>query len=161
MRHSGWPKAWRCRPGDGEAFDRHMRGLVATGRVLEARRLGRAALAREPGWAPGLMGAAWALAADPDATGAERAEAVRLAEGARRAMGDPARALDTLAAAYAAAGRRAEAVEAARAALAQAEALGDAALVRGIRARLTRYGGERPPAGPEAEGGGAPGNEGE
>jgi len=83
-----------------------------------------------PDWPPALNGLAWLLATHPDVTVRNGPEAVRLAEQvcAVTGRGDPT-LLDTLAAAYAEAGRFPEAINAAQEALALARTAGDKAAV--------------------------------
>jgi tetratricopeptide (TPR) repeat protein len=83
-----------------------------------------------PDWPPALNGLAWLLATHPDATVRNGPEALRLAKQACAATGhgDPG-FLDTLAAAYAEAGRFPEAVNAAQEAIALARTAGDEAAV--------------------------------
>jgi Flp pilus assembly protein TadD len=83
-----------------------------------------------PDWPPALNGLAWLLATHPDATVRNGPEAVRLAE---RACAVTSRRnpelLDTLAAAYAEAGRFPEAINAAQEAITLARTAGDEAAV--------------------------------
>jgi tetratricopeptide (TPR) repeat protein len=83
-----------------------------------------------PDWPPALNGLAWLLATHPDATVRNGPEAVRLAEHACAVTGrgNP-ELLDTLAAAYAEAGRFPEAINAAQEAIALARTAGDEAAV--------------------------------
>jgi spermidine synthase len=96
------------------------------------------ALALRPGLPLATDQLAWILATEPKFL--DPAKAVALAEGAVRSQkaGNP-RALDTLAAAYAAEGRFDDAVESAEKALAEARRSGPAALEAGLKARLARY----------------------
>ncbi|MHC4717704.1 MAG: tetratricopeptide repeat protein, partial [Planctomycetota bacterium] len=120
-------------------------------RLLQARGNEAGALAQYDGvlaFAPDLVealnNAAWirATAADPLLRDGERA--VRLAEQAVRRDGDNPSLLDTLAAAYAEAGRLAYAVRAAEQALAEAQRSGHAQLQKGIEHRLALYRAGRP-----------------
>jgi len=83
---------------------------------------------------------AWILIGHPEPNAQRAAEAVRFAERAVALSEDrhPV-ALDTLAAAYAAAGRPTDAMAAAREALDRAKARGDDELAAGIQSRLLRY----------------------
>ena len=95
--------------------------LAAEGQEAAAVRRGRAALAIDPelGWAANNL--AWILATTRDPSLRDPAEAVRLAEAAVRGSDPPdANFLDTLATAYAAAGRPEDARRAAAAAAAAA-----------------------------------------
>jgi tetratricopeptide (TPR) repeat protein len=85
----------------------------------------------------------WIRATAVNAAWRDGTEAIRLAEQARTLRGDPdADALDTLAAAYAEAGRFDDAVHTAQQALAIAEP--DSGLAEGIRERLVLYAAKRP-----------------
>ncbi len=118
--------------------------LAARGRTSEAVAQYREVLRLSPSAPTALNNLAWLLAArEPDATGAT--EAVALAERLNRSTGgaEPD-ALDTLGVAYAAAGRYADAVRAARAAAAIAEARGMKGLAEGIRVRIALFEAGRP-----------------
>ena len=116
----------------------------ASGRRDLAARQYRAVLRLRPGFAPAANNLAWLLATSPEASLRDGPEAVRLAEDlvAHADAPDPAH-LDTLAAAYAAAGRyeEAERVAARAVALARAE---DDELARDLDARLSLYRAGRP-----------------
>ncbi|PYQ81202.1 MAG: hypothetical protein DMG01_04680 [Acidobacteria bacterium] len=116
--------------------------LVSRGQVRDAMAEYRSALATRPDLIEPLTSLAWILATSPDAAIRRPAEAVQLAERAA-ALTNRAdlRALDTLAAAYAAAGDFRRAVEIAESALQIAARRGrsdDASLVR-ARADLYRH----------------------
>jgi tetratricopeptide (TPR) repeat protein len=100
----------------------------------------RVVLGAAPNHVPVLNRAALVLATDPDDSIRNGREAVRLAEQAVQLSGarDPA-ILDTLAAAYAEAGRFAEAVDTARRALSLAVAQGRQPLVAGLTRRISLY----------------------
>ncbi len=126
----------------------YARGLAVQkqGRKDEAIKLYYQAIQADPNHAPVLNHLAWLRAADPQARYRDGAEAVRLAEAACASVVDPARpsvlaanCLDTLAAAYARAGRFDEAVKAARQAIAMAEALGRRGAARSFAARLELF----------------------
>ncbi len=142
IRH--YLRAVEIDPEDAESHHGLGVTLRTAGRPAEAlRHLADAARLR-PEWPAPLIPMVWMLvAAEPD--DARALEAVRLA---RRAVEltrsqNPV-ALDTLAAAYAAAGRLEEAVATAREAVERARALGNEALVAGIEGRLKRYEGRNP-----------------
>jgi tetratricopeptide (TPR) repeat protein len=142
-------------PGSPELVAVRARLLDRAGRVPEAIDAYREALALGAD-APDLRNnLAWRLATREPVDPQAAAEAVTLAEQAVAALGgDDANALDTLAAAYAAAGRDEAAVRAATRALAAAEAGGADELAVQLRGRLARYqerarGGA--PGGPSAE----------
>jgi len=87
-----------------------------------------------------LNNIAWMRATSSEATGDEAAEALRLAQRACELTGyGEAAYLDTLATAYAAAGRFPEAVETAEKALIAVEKAGQQRLARGIQERLKLY----------------------
>jgi tetratricopeptide (TPR) repeat protein len=97
-------------------------------------------LQMRPDSTEGLNNLAWLLATHGPTAGGGPARAVRLAQRARELSGrENAPCLDTLAAAYAAAGRFSDAVIAAERAAALAEASGQAALTKNIRSRLELY----------------------
>jgi tetratricopeptide (TPR) repeat protein/mono/diheme cytochrome c family protein len=114
--------------------------LAAEAAIREAIVHYRLALQSNPNLLEALTDLAWILATSPDAALREPAEALRLAE---RAAGltnrKSVRALDTLAAAHAAAGQIEQAIAAEQAAIALAEAAGNAELVTELRARLDLY----------------------
>jgi tetratricopeptide (TPR) repeat protein len=109
-------------------------------RITSAIAERRAALQRRPGDAALLNDIAWMLATNPNASIRNGAEAVRMAERALHLSGgrNPA-VLDTLAAAYAEAGRFPEAVRTAREAMRLATAVGDRALAEKVSARVELY----------------------
>jgi tetratricopeptide (TPR) repeat protein len=116
--------------------------LERSGRIPEAIAAYREAI-RLGAQAPDLRNnLAWLLATSQANDPAAVAEAVQLAEQATARLGENPGALDTLAVAYAAAGRREDAARTAQRALALAEAKGDSALAAQIRARLGQYTGE-------------------
>lgn len=97
----------------------------------------RNALLLKPGWRPAVNDLAWILATTPDPELRDPDQAVRLLESVRLDPEPLAALLDTLAAAYAASGRFAEAVETADQALLQARH--DPVLSAAIRARRELY----------------------
>jgi tetratricopeptide (TPR) repeat protein len=137
-------QALRLEPGNAEFAGLRARLLDRAGRTREAIAAYREAL-RLGAQAPDLPNnLAWLLATSAAGDPAAAAEAVRLAERAVAELGDgDAAALDTLAAAYAAAGRREEAARTAGRALARAEAGGDRQLAAQIRERLSLYAEQR------------------
>ena len=100
----------------------------------------RKVLSLEPDHLPVLNQAAWVLATSPKASLRNSAEAIQFAQRARQltAGREPA-VLDTLAAAYAEAGRFPEAVESARQALALARQQGKRPLAEALQGRLALY----------------------
>ena len=133
-------EALRLEPGNAEFAGLRARLLDRAGRTPEAIAAYREAL-RLGAQAPDLRNnLAWLLATSAAGDPAAAEEAVQLAEQAVAELGDgDAAALDTLAAAYAAAGRREEAARTAGRALARAEAGGDSELAAQIRERLSLY----------------------
>ena len=111
------------------------------GRISEALAQWRTGLRVDPDDLPLLSQAAWVLATNPKASVRNGDEAVELATRAVKLSGakDPA-ALDTLAAAYAEAGRFPDAVQTAR----QALALAPAPLAEDLKARIALYEANRP-----------------
>ena len=110
------------------------------------------ALRLEPGQAEPTARLARFLASTPDETLRDGARAVPLAERASELTGgENPHALDTLAAAYAAAGRFPAAVTTAHRAAQRARALGNEALAGAIEQRLALYALEKPFVAPRAE----------
>ena len=114
-------------------------------RAQEALAHWREALRVDPNFAPAMNDAAHALAASPDASDRNGAEAVKLAERAVQLSGgrNPVY-LDTLAAAYAEVGRFPEAVAAARKALDLAAQQHRGQLVEGLNTRIKLYESQQP-----------------
>jgi len=114
-------------------------------RTTEALKHWREAARLAPGWADPLNNLAWVLATDPRAEVRDGVEAVKAATRAVELAGtNNVGVLDTLAAAYAEAGRFAEASSAARQAQAAAVAQGQRELAEQIRQRLMLYGDNQP-----------------
>ena len=115
--------------------------LAREGRWREAAEQYRATLRIAPDYAPAMNNLAWALAADPLSSPAERAEALALVKDAiaRSEAKDHPILLNTLERAQAANEEYAAARETARKALAAAESAGDAALAGKIRWRIGFY----------------------
>ena len=113
--------------------------LDRLGRGDEALQSFKQAASSRPGWARPLNAAAWILATHRETSLRDPREAMRLARAAADITGhtDP-EVLDTLAAAYAAAGRFGDAVETARRA-AELVSKRDAQLAARIRSRLQLY----------------------
>ncbi len=114
--------------------------LVNQGRTDEAIRHYNRLLRLEPHRLTPANNLAWTLATCPSPSVGEVAQAIRLAKQTceRTSYRQPA-FLDTLAAAYAAAGRYDEAVATAEKATELAQALGDERLVAGLRTRTALY----------------------
>jgi len=112
----------------------------AEGKLAEAVEHNREALRHEPTLPSARNNLAWLLATSPDASVRDPADALRLAEGLFHETREPtADLLDTLAAAYAAAGRFDEAIRSAEQAVALAEVEGALELAQMIRERLSNY----------------------
>jgi tetratricopeptide (TPR) repeat protein len=117
----------------------------ARGQVREALAHWRAALRAQPDFLPALNEAAHVLAASPEASVRNGAEAVTLAERAVKLSGGrEAMYLDTLAAAYAEAGRFPDAIATARRALDVATRPDQSQLREGLAARLRLYEARKP-----------------
>jgi tetratricopeptide (TPR) repeat protein len=114
-------------------------------RVQEALSHWREALRLDPNFAPAMNEAAHALAASPEASDHNGMEAVKLAERAVQVSGgrDPVY-LDTLAAAYAEAGRFGEAIATARKALDLATQQHRGPLIEGLNTRIKLYEARQP-----------------
>ena len=128
-------------PNDPDVLNNLARALAGAGGAAEAAGLYRRAIAAGPGLAAPRLGLAWIRATAADEALRDGAEALRLAAEALRIGGDGhPDALDTLAAAYAAAGRFADAAAAARRAAARARAApGLEGLAAEIEERRRRY----------------------
>ena len=114
--------------------------LADGGRLDEAIAHYRQALKLKPDHAWAMNNLAWLRATTPEASLRNAKEAIELAEQASRlAGGNAPDVLDTLAAAYAEAGRFAEAKQIVRRALALAEKQKDTAMVEILQARLRLY----------------------
>ena len=132
--------AIRAGPGRAEAY--YNLGVVreSLGQFDAAVEVWRSGLQRAPDDVGMMVELTWQLAACPDHSLRDGAEAVRLAERAVR-LTEPATAelLDLLAASYAQAGRFDRAAETASEACRKAEADGRGELARSIQARLQLY----------------------
>jgi len=114
--------------------------LFAVGEIDRARAEYEAVLAASPEQLTALRNLAWILATYADATRRDPTRAVALAERAARATeGRSPSVLDVLAAAYAAAGRRSDAIATAQRAVVVARESGAEDLARHIEARLATY----------------------
>jgi tetratricopeptide (TPR) repeat protein len=127
-------------PEDADAHQSLARALVMQDQLAEAIYRYRRTLEIEPDRVGALLDLAWIIATAPNVELRVPAEGVRLAERAvRLTTGTNATALDTLAAAYAAAGQADRAVETAENALKVAMESGERELAAQIRTRLERY----------------------
>jgi tetratricopeptide (TPR) repeat protein len=135
-----YQKALKIKPDHAEA-QKNLRSVLALQekiRTVLAQR--RESIRLHPDDLVTLQETAWVLATNPDASVRNGAEAVELAQrGAKLAGGSNPQVLDTLAAAYAEAGRFAEAVETAQQALQQASSGNDTALAGAVRDRIRLY----------------------
>jgi tetratricopeptide (TPR) repeat protein len=124
--------------------------FAALGRPKDAIRHYRRALAFEPGWRLAANDLAWILATSADPTQRDPDEAIRLVEGVLLEQETLAALLDTLAAAYAAAGRFVRTAERALSLSAGASESAGA-----MRERLALYRSGRPYVEPVRQAGGA------
>ena len=114
--------------------------LDTRGRTREAIDHYQKAVQLDPRDAGARNNLAWLLATHPDATVRDGAQAIELARQAvQLTAGKVPAMLDTLAAAYAEAGRYREATETAERALQLAGPQGDPTLIQSVKARLTLY----------------------
>ncbi len=130
----------RLEPEDPAGYQIVGSARLAQGRGAESARELRRALKLDPDAFRALNDLAWILAAHPDPAVRDGDEAVRLAEHANQLSGgrDPA-VLDTLAAAYAAAGQFDQATATARTAIKIAKEARISALLEPIRKNLALY----------------------
>jgi Flp pilus assembly protein TadD len=137
---SQFQKALKINPEFAEARFNLASAFYMQGKTFEAVAQWREGLRLEPTRVSVLTQTAWALATSPKASVRNGAEAVAFAEQAVRLSGerDP-EILDTLAAAYAEAGRYSDATQTARRALALAEKLHNGSLVDAIKGRIVVY----------------------
>jgi Flp pilus assembly protein TadD len=133
-------KALQIRPDFVQARTGAGAVLAQQGRTAEAIGQYREALRLAPDNGMALNNLAWILATYPDPKFRDGVEAVRLAERAvQLTKQNDAQTLDTLAAAYAEAGRFGEAVKVAQRAMELAEATGQKELTTQLRHRLELY----------------------
>ena len=137
--------ALRLQPGNAVAHTNLGGILSAQGRPREAIGEYHLALDANPDLLEPLAALAWTLATSPDARLRQPEEAVRLAERAATLTNRrDVLVLDALAAAYASAGRFADAVASEQSALDLVEAAGATAAAAPIRSRLERYRRKKP-----------------
>jgi tetratricopeptide (TPR) repeat protein len=136
--------ALQSRPEYGEAHYQLAVILAERRHIAEAIAHYRAAVRLKPDWVEGLNNLAWILATQRDEKNRDGREAIRLAGRAVEltANKNPG-ALDTLAAAYAEAGRFPEATNAAQKAIAAAKQQGQDRMAAEIQKRLELYQGRR------------------
>ena len=130
-----------AKAGPKDAYLRGFRAyaMLAANQTAAAAAEFREVLAIEPKNVDALNSLAWIDAAHPDPKMRNGKEAVTLAEKAAALRKDDAPRLDTLAAAYAEAGRFKDAVETARKALQLADKAKLGGLSKGIASRLKLY----------------------
>jgi tetratricopeptide (TPR) repeat protein len=137
---AAWQRATAVNPRFAPAQFNLGNALDARGKVMPALAAWRGGLAVEPNHVPTLRRVAWLLATNRDASLRNGAEAVALAERAARLTGGQnASILDGLAAAYAEAGRFAEAVETGHRAQRLAAGQGKRDLAAEIQTRVGLY----------------------
>ena len=130
---------WRSNPPNRREPEPGRRP-VRTGPDPRALQRWRDVLRRQPDQVAVLSRCGWILATDPDASVRNASEAVTLAERAfHQSQGRDPAVSDTLAAAYAEAGRFPEAVQVAQLALEQAAAVGNTALMDAVKKRVELY----------------------
>ena len=130
----------RRNPTSARAHSNLAKALCEQGKTAEGLAYYYQALQLRPADSATLNALAWLRATHPTATYRDGGEAVVLARQAvELSQGKEAALLDTLAAAYAEAGRFAEAVETAKQALALSTSRNDTTLVETIRARIKLY----------------------
>jgi len=140
-----YQKALLLKPDYAEAQYNLAGALATVGRTKEAIEHYNQFLRLAPDSIEVIDELAWLLASHAPAEGGDPARAVELAERARGLAGEEnIPCLDTLAAAYAAAGRFDDAAIAAQRAVQLAESAGQASLAKLIRDRLERYRAGRP-----------------
>jgi Flp pilus assembly protein TadD len=135
-----YEEALRLRPDDAEAHNYLGLSLEKTGNVSESARHYEEALRIKPDYPEALNNLAWLLATSPPTESGSAVRAVALAERACELTDHRvATYLDTLATAYAAAGRFGEAVGMAQKAIQLADSTGQTQLVSKIEMRLELY----------------------
>jgi len=138
-------RALDLRPDDAKTHYCLAHVLAGIGMAHEAIEHYRQALQRAPKFPLALQELAWLLATSAPQEGGDPARAVHLAQRARELVGhENAECLDTLAAAYAAAGRFDDAVLTAERAAQLAESSGQAVVAKNIQSRLELYRAGRP-----------------
>jgi len=133
-------QALKIKPDFADAYNNLGNALSGQGKIAEAVVQWREAVRLRPNEIGFVNNLAWMLATCPEASVRNGAEAVELAQQAAQLCGgrEPA-ILDTLAAAYAEAGRFPEAVHTARKALDLATQQNQQALVESIKAKIPLY----------------------
>ena len=138
MNH--YRQALRINSDFPEAHDNLAWALKREGRLKEALHHFREAVQRRPDFLPSLIGAAWIMATHRDDEVRQSVEAISLAEHASQLSPQPnVQILDTLSAAYAAAGQFEKAIETAQRAEQLALQAGATEFGSAIRERLALY----------------------
>jgi hypothetical protein len=133
-------EALRIKPDDPLIRYNLAKALARLGRFPEATAQYAQAIRIKPDFPEALNNLAWLLATRPTAEGGDPVRAVALSEQAGKLSGDRvAKYLDTLAAAYAAAGRFDDAIATAQKAIPMAESTAQTQLVSRIGTRLELY----------------------
>ena len=140
-----WEQALRIKPDYAEAHYNLGLALVRLGRLPEAMGHWEQALRSKPDYAEAETNLAWLLATLAPADGGDPVRAVTLAERACKLTNNRVAAyLDTLAAAYAAAGRFNDAITTAQKAIELAKSARQPQLVKQIELHLELYRAGRP-----------------
>jgi len=135
-----WTHTLECTQDNYVAHTNLGLALAQQGRAAEAMLEYRKVLETVPGSATAFNNMAWLLATCPDRSLRDGAKAVQLAERAQSlTQARDAGVLDTLAAAYAAAGQFSSAVQTAQTALQLAEAQSNTALASALRREIKLY----------------------
>ncbi len=134
-----WQQELTKHPDSAEALGNLGNTLASADRTLEAKEYLERAVRLGSKDAVTLNNLAWLLATCPVDGKRNGAAAVRHAQRARKLLGDVPVVLDTLAAAYAEAGRFPESLAAARKALELVTQQNDRALIQDIRSRISLY----------------------
>jgi len=138
-------KALESAPESAEVHYHLGAAYAGQGRIDDGLREWRKAVAADRSYVPALFHLAQVLASSPNPKQRNGSEAVEFAESAASLTGrQQPEILDTLAAAYAEAGRFTEAVETARGALVIATQQNDRGLAAGLNARIKLYEGGTP-----------------
>jgi tetratricopeptide (TPR) repeat protein len=137
---TAYEQALRIEPAYAEVHNNLAIALLATGRGGDAIAHLEAALAIQPDYADAVHNLAWALATAPETALRDGPRAVALAERAyQQSGGRDLQVIGTLAAAYAEAGRFADAVRVANQAIALANATGQGPFARVLEEQLALY----------------------
>ena len=136
---ANYQKALEIQPQDALAHYDLGKVLAARSRFAEAAAHYRQAVELQPRYAMAHGALAWLLATSPEASRRNGAEAIEHAKRADQLYGGQPAILDTLAAAYAEAGRFPEAVTAARKALKLATQQHNQVLANAVQTRIALY----------------------